>query len=181
MSQPVAHSMPRSSRVAVLLGGLRMKCAQIMGVSVSDTTVQTATAKASVTENSRNTRPTTPLMNRSGIKAAISEIEIATTVKPIWRAPSSAALIGGMPFSMLRKPFSIITIASSTTKPTEQASAKRERLLIEKPTHDHPRGQSGAARRDAATQARAAGPAQRAKKTIQKKKEKTAVELRNEK
>ena len=69
------------------------------------------------------------------MKAAISEIEIATTVKPICRAPSSAALTGDMPFSMLRKPFSIITIASSTTKPTEQASAKRERLLIEKPTH----------------------------------------------
>jgi hypothetical protein len=112
-----------------------MKWAQTIGVSVSETTVETATAKASVSENSRNTRPTAPLMNKSGMKAAISEIEIATTVKPICRAPSSAALIGVMPFSRLRKPFSIITIASSTTKPTEQASAKSERLLIEKPTH----------------------------------------------
>ena len=91
-------------------------------------------AKASVTENSRNTRPTTPLMNSSGMKAAISEMLIETTVKPIWRAPSIAACSGVMPFSRLRKQFSIITMASSTTKPTETASAISERLSIEKPT-----------------------------------------------
>jgi hypothetical protein len=38
-----------------------------------------------------------------------------------------------MPFSRLRKQFSIITMASSTTKPTETASAISERLSIEKP------------------------------------------------
>ena len=118
------------------LGGLRTKCAQIIGVTVSDTTVETMMAKASVTENSRNTRPTTPLMNSSGMKAATSEMLIDSTVKPIWRAPSMAAISGVMPFSRLRKQFSIITIASSTTKPTETASAISERLSIEKPaTH----------------------------------------------
>ena len=41
-----------------------------------------------------------------------------------------------MPFSRLRKQFSIITMASSTTKPTETTSAISDRLLIEKPaTH----------------------------------------------
>ena len=45
-------------------------------------------AKASVTENSRNSRPTTPPMNSSGMNAAISEMLIETTVKPICRAPS---------------------------------------------------------------------------------------------
>ncbi len=152
--------MPRSSRVAVLLGGFRMKCAQIIGVSVSDTTVETATANASVTENSRNTRPTTPLMNRSGMKAAISETLIDTTVKPICRAPSSAAFIGGMPFSRLRKPFSIITMASSTTKPTEQASAISERLSIENPTH-HIRAQVPASASGTVTPAAAVAAARR--------------------
>ena len=88
---PSTHSTARSSQVASGLGGLRTKCAQIIGVSVSDTAVDTAIAKASVTENSRNTRPTTPLMNSSGMKAATSEMLIEITVNPIWRAPSIAA------------------------------------------------------------------------------------------
>ena len=105
-------------------------------MSVSDTTVETAIAKASVTENSRNTRPTTPLMNKSGMKAATSDTLIEITVKPIWRAPSIAAWIGVKPFSRLRKQFSIMTMASSTTKPTETASAISDRLSIENPaTH----------------------------------------------
>ena len=51
--------------------------------------VETAIANASVTENSRNRRPTMPPMNSSGMKAAISDTLIETTVKPIWRAPMS--------------------------------------------------------------------------------------------
>ena len=74
-----------------------------------------------------------PVMNSSGMKAAISEMLIDSTVKPIWRAPSIAAISGDMPFSRLRKQFSIITMASSTTKPTETASAISERLSIENP------------------------------------------------
>src|SRR5438045_1372686 len=119
----MTRSTARSNQVAVVLTGRRTKCAQIIGVTVSDTTVDTAIANVSVSENSRNTRPTTPLMNSSGTKAATSDTLIDTTVNPIWRAPSSAARIGAIPFSRLRKQFSIITIASSTTKPTEQASA----------------------------------------------------------
>ena len=129
-------STTRSNQVAFGDGGLRTKCAQIIGVSVSDTTIEIAMAKVSVTENSRNTRPITPVMNSSGMKAAISEMLIDTTVKPIWRAPSIAACTGVMPFSRLRKQFSIITIASSTTKPTDTTSAISDRLLIENPaTH----------------------------------------------
>src|SRR5262249_57058035 len=121
----------RSSQVATELGGLRTKWAQIIGVSVSETTVETAIANASVTENSRNTRPTRPVMNNSGIKAAIRETLIEITVKPICRATSSSARNGGMPFSRLRKQFSIMTMASSTTKPTDTASAMSERLSTE--------------------------------------------------
>ena len=93
-------------------------------------------AKASVSENSLNSRPTTPPMNNSGMKAAISETLIEITVKPICRAPSMVARSGVMPFSRLRNTFSIMTMASSTTKPTETASAISEMLSIEKPaTH----------------------------------------------
>ena len=56
-------------------------------------------AKASVTENSRNSRPTMPPMNSSGMKAAISETEIDTTVKPICLAPFMAARSGEAPAS----------------------------------------------------------------------------------
>ena len=54
---------------------------------------------------------------------AISETLMEMTVKPICRAPSKAARTGEWPFSRLRNTFSITTIASSTTKPTEIASA----------------------------------------------------------
>ena len=131
-----ARSTARSNQVASGLGGLRTKCAQIIGVTVSDTAVDTAIANASVTENSRNTRPTTPVMNNSGMKAATSDMLIDSTVNPICCAPSIAARNGDMPFSRLRKQFSIMTMASSTTNPTEMASAMSERLSIEKPaTH----------------------------------------------
>src|SRR5262249_30800340 len=76
------RSAARSWRVGTGLGGLRTKCAQIIGVSVSDTAVETAIAKASVTENSRNTRPTRPVMNNNGMKAAINDMLIESTVNP---------------------------------------------------------------------------------------------------
>ena len=90
-----------------------------------------ATAIASTTENSRNSRPTMPPMNSSGMKTAMSETVIETTVKPICRAPTSAACNGFMPRSVSLAMFSIMTIASSTTKPTEMVSAMSERLSSE--------------------------------------------------
>ena len=108
-------------------------CAQIIGVTESDTTVEIAIAKTSVTENSRNSRPTTPPMNSSGMNAAISDRLMEITVNPIWPAPSMVARSGDMPFSRLRNTFSIMTMASSTTKPTDTASAISEMLSIEKP------------------------------------------------
>ena len=50
------------------------------------------------------------------------------TVKPICRAPLSAAWNGGFACSMKRKTFSMTTMASSTTKPTEMVMAMSERL-----------------------------------------------------
>ena len=104
-----------------------------MGVTVSETTVDTAMANTRVTENSRSSRPTIPSMNRSGMNAATSDRLMEITVKPICRAPSRAARIGDEPRSRLRNMFSIMTIASSTTKPTETANAISVRLLMENP------------------------------------------------
>ena len=109
-----------------------MKLAEIIGVSVSDATVEIRMAKASVTENSRNSRPAAPPSSSSGRKAAISDTEIEITVKPISFEPTRAALSGDSPSSRCLSMFSIITMASSTTKPTEVASAISEMLSIEK-------------------------------------------------
>ncbi len=66
----------------------RSNLPHIMGVSVSETTMETTTAMVSVSANSRNSRPTTPGMRSSGMNTATSEAVSETTVKPIWRAPS---------------------------------------------------------------------------------------------
>src|SRR5436190_1014682 len=54
---PSARSTARSSQVASGLGGLRTKYAQIIGVSVSDTAVDTAIAKTSVSESLSMEKP----------------------------------------------------------------------------------------------------------------------------
>ena len=105
-----------------------MNWPQIIGVSVSDTTADTAIAMVSVMANSWNSRPMMPPMKISGMNTATSEMLIDITVKPICREPISAARIGSTPRSRWRMMFSIITIASSTTKPTEMVSAISEKL-----------------------------------------------------
>ncbi len=54
-------------------------------------------------------------------------------VKPISPAPRKAAGMGGSPSSTWRLMFSIITMASSTTKPVAIVRAIRVRLFSEKP------------------------------------------------
>ncbi len=103
-------------------------------MSVSETTSDTAIASDSVIANSRNSRPISPVISRIGRNTAISERLIDTTVKPTSRAPSSAACMRGLPFSMWRMMFSSTTTASSTTKPVATISAISERLSIEKPS-----------------------------------------------
>ncbi len=63
----------------------------------------------------------------------MSETVSEITVKPISLAPRSAASNGSSPSSMWRTMFSIITMASSTTKPVPMVSAISERLSSEKP------------------------------------------------
>ncbi len=72
-------------------------------------------------------------MNNSGMNTAISETVSEITVKPISLAPRSAASNGPSPSSMWRTMFSIITMASSTTKPVPIVSAISERLSSENP------------------------------------------------
>ncbi len=100
-----------------------------MGVSVSETNPDTRIATAMVTENSCSKRPTMPPMNSTGMKTLTSEMVIERMVNPISRDPRNAASILPSPSSMWRTMFSSITIASSTTKPTESVSAISERLL----------------------------------------------------
>ena len=99
-----------------------------MGVSVSDTTAEMAIASVSTIANSWNRRPSSPPMKMIGMNTATSEMEIDMTVKPICRAPAMAACRGGTPRSAWVLMFSIMTMASSTTKPTEMVSAMREKL-----------------------------------------------------
>ena len=107
--------------------------AHSIGVSVSETKPDRMIATAIVTANSRNTRPTMPPINSTGMNTAISENVIDTMVKPISREPLSAASNGRMPPSIWRTMFSSMTMASSTTKPTDSVSASSVMLLIEKP------------------------------------------------
>ena len=100
-----------------------------MGVVVSDTTIEIRIATDSVTANSRNRRPTMPPISRIGMKTAIRETLIDTTVNPTSRAPLSAASIRDMPASRWRVTFSSTMIASSTTKPAAMVSAISDRLF----------------------------------------------------
>ena len=99
-----------------------------MGVVVSDTTIDTRMAADMTMANSRKKRPTMPPMNQMGTNTAISDRLMDTTVKPISRAPSSAACSALLPRSMWRMMFSSTTMASSTTKPVTTVSAMSERL-----------------------------------------------------
>ena len=111
-------------------GGVR-NFAHIIGVVVSETISERPMATLRVTANSRKRRPTMPPMSRMGMKTATSEVLMEKTVKPISRAPRSAASNGLMPCSRWRVMFSMTTIASSTTKPVEIVSAMSERLSSE--------------------------------------------------
>ena len=73
-----------------------------MGVVVSETSSETATATDKVTANSRKSLPTMPPISRMGMKTAIKDVLIESTVKPISLDPLSAASNGDLPSSMWR-------------------------------------------------------------------------------
>ena len=100
-----------------------------MGVRVSETKPEIRMATTMVTENSCSRRPTMPPMNSTGMNTATSEMVMERMVKPISREALMAASRRDSPISMWRTMFSSITMASSTTKPTESVSAISERLF----------------------------------------------------
>ena len=91
---PVDAAVERRDDAArlALAGCAAQQPAHIIGVSVSDTIAETTTAMVSVRANSRNMRPTRPVMNNSGMNTAISDTVSEMTVKPISRAPSKRRL-----------------------------------------------------------------------------------------
>ena len=115
------------TRSGVSPGGFRKRLHSI-GVRLRETKPEIRIATMMVTANSWNSRPMMPPMNSTGMNTAASESVIERIVKPISRAPSRAACMRGLPISMWRTMFSRITMASSTTKPTESVSAISERL-----------------------------------------------------
>src|SRR5215813_6365830 len=110
------------------LTGGRKNFAHIVGVVVSETTSETAIATLSVTANSRKSRPTIPPIISRGINTATNDVLIDSTVNPISDAPLNVACTTPIPRSTYRVMFSSTTIASSTTKPVEMASAISDRL-----------------------------------------------------
>ena len=68
-----------------------------------------------------------------GAYTAASVIVIAIIGPTNSRAASIAALIGGLPMCRCRSTFSTMTIASSTTKPTDSTIASSVSKLIVKP------------------------------------------------
>ena len=73
-------------------------------------------------------RPTSPVMNTSGMNTAAREIVIDMIVKLISFALLIAASNGFSPRSIRRTVFSRKTIASSTRKPIASVNAINERL-----------------------------------------------------
>ena len=100
----------------------------IIGVSVSDTKPEIKTAAMMVTANSCSSRPRMPPMKRTGMNTAARDIVIEMIVNTISREPSSVACSTLLPISMWRVMFSSITMASSTTKPTQSVNAISEML-----------------------------------------------------
>ena len=96
----MASSSDASSPFPAASGRCFSQRAHSIGVSVSETKAEIRIEIARVSANSRNSTPTTPLMNTSGISTASSEIVSERMVKAICREPLSAAASGFSPFSM---------------------------------------------------------------------------------
>ena len=73
--------------------------AQSMGVRLREMPAEMRMVTASVTANSRNSRPATSPMKSSGMSTATSESVREMMVKPICPAPRRAAGTGFMPIS----------------------------------------------------------------------------------
>ena len=91
------------------------------------------TEPATTKLNSRNRRPLVPSMNTIGRNTATRVMVVDITAKKISLEPSMPALNGRMPCSMRMYMFSVITMASSTTRPTDSTTASMVNTLMENP------------------------------------------------
>ena len=105
----------------------------IIGVKVSAANDEITTEPATTKLNSRNRRPLVPSMNTIGRNTASSVMVVDMTAKKISFEPSIPAFSGLIPCSMRMYMFSVITMASSTTRPTDNTMASIVSTLIEKP------------------------------------------------
>ena len=91
----MVQSKPCSQRAPKLPGlgslGWASHSAHRLGTMVREITAEMTMVTASVTANSRNSRPTTSPMNSSGISTASSDTVSEMMVKPISPAPLNAA------------------------------------------------------------------------------------------
>ena len=94
-------------------------------------------ATVTTTANSLKMRPTTPPISRMGMNTATSDVVIEMIVKPISSLPLSAASSGDIPSSICRVMFSSMTIASSTTSPTDKCQAEKRNVVDRKAEHIH--------------------------------------------
>ena len=130
------HACRRCRRIAALRAGSMR--AHSIGVSVSDTNAEARIAIVTTTANSLKMRPTTPPISSTGMNTATSEIVIEMMVKPISRAALERRLEGlASSSSMWRTMFSSMTMASSTTRPTDSVSASSEMLSMREAEQIH--------------------------------------------
>ena len=129
------RSRESSRRRGAPCGRLESQRLASIGVSVKLTSMLTRIVTAIVTPNDFRNRPTMPPIKAIGRNTATSDRVIAITARPISRVAAIAACIGGNPFSsMKRKMFSITTMASSITMPTDSVSASK-RDAVEREAH----------------------------------------------
>ncbi len=105
----------------------------IIGESVSATMPETTTAPARVNANSRKSAPVRPPWIPIGAYTAASVIVMAMIGPTSSRAARIAAGNGRSPRWRCRSTFSTMTMASSTTRPTESTMASRVSRLMVKP------------------------------------------------
>lgn len=101
-----------------------------IGVTVSETSAEAMIASVTTIPNSLKSLPITPPINRMGMKTATSETDMDRMVPLTSAAPCKAASRMGRPFSCSRRMFSSMTMASSTTRPTDSVSPSSEILSM---------------------------------------------------
>ena len=103
-----------------------------MGVTVRAAKEDMTTEPATTKLNSRNSLPVCPSMKTMGRNTASRVMVVEMTAKNISLAPSMPASKGFMPRSILIYMFSVMTMASSTTRPTDSTTASMDSTLMEK-------------------------------------------------